>query len=146
MIAKYIWPQQTGLTSAEGHGQRWIEGRLSRRQLMKSATGLTGVGLGVPFLSGAAETDPKPIPGGIQPFGPGTEIFHVILPGPGNEPSTITDFNGFIGITHVAGMGTGKNTSSGAETRLIFDADMRFMHGEYVGMDGLLHKGTLGFV
>ena len=146
MSAIYTRPQQTGMESAKSHGNRWIGRTLSRRQLMRSAAGVTGLGLGLPQMGRGADADPKPIPGGIQPFGPGTEIFHVILPGPGNEPSTITDFNGFVGITHIAGMGTGKDTTNNTETRLIFDADMRFMLGEYIGMDSRRHRGAFAFV
>jgi hypothetical protein len=142
----YTRPQQTGSEFAKRPGQRWIGGSLSRRQLMRSLAGFTGLGIGLPRMSRAAGADPKPIPGGVQPFGPGTEVFHVILPGQGNEPSTITDFNGFIGITHVAGMGTGRDTISNTEIRLIVDADMRFMLGEYIGMDSRLHRGAFAFV
>jgi hypothetical protein len=89
------------------------------------------------FRNRAAE--PRPIPGGIQPFGPGTETFHVFLPGAG-DPSTITDFDGVVGIADVQGVGTGANARSA------FDADMRFMRGRYVGLDGRRHHGTFGFV
>ena len=40
---------------------------------------------------------PLPIPGGLQPLGPSGPLFHIFLPAPGVEPSTITNFNGFIG-------------------------------------------------
>src|SRR5260370_1101313 len=96
MSAIYTRPQQTGMESAKSHGNRWIGRTLSRRQLMRSAAGVTGLGLGLPQIGRGADADPKPIPGGIQPFGPGTEIFHVILPGPGNDPSKITDLNDFL--------------------------------------------------
>jgi hypothetical protein len=82
---------------------------------------------------------PRPIPGGIQPGGPGTEVFHVFLPGAG-DPSTITDFDGVVGIAEVQGVGTGTNSQSH------FDADIRFMRGRYVGLDGHRHQGTFGFV
>jgi hypothetical protein len=89
---------------------------------------------------------PRPIPGGIQPFGPGTEVFHVFLPGRGAEPSTITDFHGFIGIADTQGTGTGTNTHTGATTTLLFDNDTRFMQGVYIGVDGKKHRGTFGFI
>jgi hypothetical protein len=58
--------------------------------------------------------------------------------GPGTkEPSTMTDFNGFIGAVEIQGTGTGG---------LLFDVDMRFMEGAYVGVDSRVHQGTFGFV
>jgi hypothetical protein len=89
---------------------------------------------------------PRHIPGGIQPFGPGTEVFHVFLPGEGNEPSTITDFHGSIGIAMVDGTGKGINTKTGATTPLTFDTDTRFMQGVYIGVDGEKHRGTFALI
>src|SRR5215472_6141018 len=65
--------QQTGFESVQSYISRWTARRLSRRQLMRSAAGVTGLTMGLSQIR-AAEADPKPIPGGIQPFGPGTEI------------------------------------------------------------------------
>jgi hypothetical protein len=73
-------------------------------------------------------------------------VFHVFLPGHGNEPSTITDFNGFIGIAEIQGTGTGTDTHTGATASLLFDTDTRFMQGVYVGVDGKKHRSTFGFV
>jgi hypothetical protein len=90
--------------------------------------------------SGAA---PKPIPGGQQFFGPGTEVFHVFL-GPGVENATITDFNGVIAAAHI--LGTVTQIQGGQSTRgLLVDGDVRFMQGKYVGVDGHVHQGTFGF-
>src|SRR5262249_28383804 len=98
-----------------GHPHFW-ERAMVRRQFLTTAagtlglvlgSGMLGSGLWSPHLPRAANpADPKPIPGGIQPFGPGTEVFHVFLPGPDNDPSTITDFHGFVGIAHITGSGT----------------------------------------
>jgi hypothetical protein len=49
---------------------------------------------------------PIPIPGGLQALGPSGPLFHFFLPGPGTEPSTITNFKGFIGWAAVGGKGT----------------------------------------
>jgi hypothetical protein len=68
--------------------------------------------------------------------------FHVQLPGPGAEPSLITDFNGRVGIADILGTASGP----GAPANLTFDADMRFMSGRFVGTDGRVHQGTFGFV
>ena len=123
--------------------------RLSRRRFLRTAAGATGLVLGSglvwPARAWAAGADPKPIPGGIQPFGDGTELFHLFPPAPGNEPSTITDFNGVVGVAHIRGAGTSTDTN-GNQTRLLFDADMRFMNGDYIGVDGLRYGGTFAFV
>jgi hypothetical protein len=49
-----------------------------------------------PALAARRAGEPRPIPGGTEFLGPGTELFHVFAPGAG-EPNTITDFNGFAG-------------------------------------------------
>jgi hypothetical protein len=71
--------------------------------------------------------------------------FHFTSFGPGVDPASITDFNGFVGVADVRGKGTATNPDGTTET-LLFDTDMRFMKGVYVGVDGAVHKGTFGFV
>ncbi len=135
-----------------GHAHFWERARaqgISRGQFIRAASGATAAALGSGlWLPGLAHADsgtaaPLPIPGTL----PGTP-FHVVLPGPvdlGHEPSLITDFNGFIGLANVDGTGTGTN-ASGASTTLVFDLDVRFMDGVYIGVDGKTHAGTFGFV
>jgi len=129
-----------------GHAHFW-QRALSRRQVI--VTGASGAAaatllssrLWVPELVHAGApvpSAPKPIPLTL-PFGP----FHVQLIGPGQEPSTITDFNGFVGVADAQGTGTGSGPGSAT---LLFDADMRFMSGEYVGVDGKHYHSTFGFV
>jgi hypothetical protein len=94
---------------------------------------------------------PNPIPGGFtgDELGcPGvTELFHLFLPSTAeDEPSTITDFNGFHGDAHIQGFGTATDTMTGHQTRLFYDADIRFMKGVYVGVDGKKHQGAFAFV
>ena len=92
---------------------------------------------------------PLPISGGLIPNPFGGPDVHQNLPGPadstvpgvGGEPSTITDFNGFVGVAHVQGTGT-----DGHGHTLLWDADLRFMQGDYRGVDGHLHKGTFAFL
>jgi len=116
---------------------------LSRRQFIGASAAATGAvmtaGIWMPAL--AAGSDPRPIPGGIQPFGPGTEVFHVFLPGPGVEPSSITDFKGTVGVCAVQGTGTSTDGRS-----WLYDTDVRFMQGTFIGKDGHRHRGTFGFV
>lgn len=92
---------------------------------------------------------PKPIPGGVAPFG--IHIHHfpplpVLGPTLINEPSQITDFDGWVGITRVKGTGTGIETTTEARTALGFQVDNGFMSGRYVGEDGEVHRGTFAFV
>ena len=94
---------------------------------------------GAAAYAGGAAGAPRPIPGGIQPFGPGTETYHVFLPGTG-EPSTITDFNGFVGVGVVDG------TVNGPGSGLVFEVDNRFMIGEYVGLNGRHFNAAFGFL
>jgi hypothetical protein len=97
--------------------------------------------LWVPALAEASSIDPRPIPETLF----GVTPFHILLPGQG-EPGTVTDFNGVAGLAAVSGAGTGTNTTTGVSTPLVFDADMRFQQGKYIGMDGQNHEGTFVFV
>jgi hypothetical protein len=85
---------------------------------------------------------PNPIPGSINVGG---TSFHVTFFGPDIMPAVINDFNGFVGVADVQGTGTATNADGSTET-LLFDTDMRFFKGVYVGQDGAVHKGTFGFV
>src|SRR4051794_26083342 len=88
--------------------------RPSRRRFlgaMAGAAGALGAGLAFPGATRAGDPIvlPRPVPGGVRPLGPGTPIFHVFPPVPLAEPSTITDFNGLVGVTELQGTGTGAN-------------------------------------
>ncbi|HEX4184379.1 MAG TPA: hypothetical protein VHY78_00815, partial [Stellaceae bacterium] len=72
-----------------------------------------------------------PIPGGSPLLG---GSFHVFAPAPASagldpidaEPITITNFNGFVGLSYTSGMVTQTNTESGETLRLPFiSSDMR---------------------
>jgi hypothetical protein len=63
------------------------------------------------------------------------------------EPSSITDFNGFIGLAFISGMVTRTNTKTGEVRTLPFvNSDMRFMKGVFKGTDGRTHQGAFAFV
>jgi hypothetical protein len=131
-------PSQAGRRHV-GHTHFW-ERALSRRQFIQTAAGVTGVVLGSrlwrPTLIQAGSSDsaePKPVP---KIFLPSDELGMV------NEPSSIADFNGFVGQAHV--QGTGRDTTTDAP--LLFDADVRFMQGVFIGVDALSRVGTFGFV
>jgi hypothetical protein len=120
-----------------------------------------GAGLVRPKLAYASSEDddleqgcvgPNPISGGVtglKPFGifihhnplkPGTPLSDL------SDPSQITDFDGFVGLTHIRGGGTGTDTATGATMRLAFQADMGFSQGKFMGTDGRQHEGTFAFV
>ena len=128
----------------------WRQQVLSRRNFVGAIAGATGLlatsGLWIPAVAQAPDASPKPISGGIQPLGPGTEVFHFNLPAPGVELSMITDFDGTLGVAALTGTGAGTNTTTGATSKLNFDTDMRFMRGNYIGMDGVQHIGAFAFV
>lgn len=130
----------------------------SRRAFLGKVAGagtVLGTGLLCPrpaHAEGDRDDSPNPIPGGVAPFAPfGVFIHHYPL-NPAkplaslNDPSQITDFNGFVGLTHIRGGGTGIDTATGATTPLAFQADMGFSKGEYIGSDGYSHRGTFAFV
>ena len=132
-------------------------GRFRRRQFVRAAAGTVGGVFAAGLLRSAMAGDPgdpivlpNPIPGGFtgdQLGCPGvTELFHLNFPSfpAEDEPSTITDFNGFHGDAHIQGFGTA--TMNGEQTRLFYDADIRFMKGVYIGVDGETHQGAFAFI
>lgn len=142
-----------------GLRQKWV----SRRNLICGAAGAAiGSGLLLPKAAFADHEDDtagrfigpilKPIPGGVVPFNPfGVPVHHNPL-NPAvsladiNDPSQITDFDGFVGLTHIRGGGTGTDTTTGTTTPLAYQADMGFGRGKFIGIDGRVHKGTFAFV
>jgi len=132
---------------------------LSRRTMLRSTAG-TVLGAGLFHAKWAfAGVDskpmecvgPNPIPGGIMPLAPyGIFVHHNPL-NPANplasihDPSQITDFDGFVGLTHIRGGGTGTD-STGATMSLAYQADMGFSQGKFIGADGRVHEGTQVFV
>jgi hypothetical protein len=129
-----------------GHAHFWQRAALSRRNFIRAGATLAA-GIAVPpILWSAPETSlPKPIPGGLDLLGNG-QIFHVYLPGTAPELATITDFNGVLGATEVLGTWSGGGITPPPSGPLAFDADMRFMTGEYIGRDERHHQGTFAFV
>jgi len=96
-------------------------------------------------------SQPVPIRGGSPKLG---GSFHVFGPTPGGsfdpidaEPSTITDFNGFVGLAYISGtvQRTDKRTRE-VRTLPMISSDMRFMTGVFRGVDSRVHEGTLALV
>jgi hypothetical protein len=153
---KAIWQAEVG-DRAVGHAHFW-ERALSRRQFVGGTAGLAGLvsALGLPGVATATDAGngiPKPIPGGtiIGPLGK----FHFYFPTSPNpagstatiesgvgDPSTITDFNGFLGVGEFTG-GTGTDEKG---TTLYWAADARFMDGEYVDQNGRERRGAFSFL
>jgi hypothetical protein len=143
--------------SSVGHAHCW-ERALSRRQLLGTAAGAAGAaataGLWLPAHAEAAGlpgSRPNPIPGGTDtPFG----RLHFYFPTDGppgaktiesgeGDPSTIGDFNGKVGVAEFPRTGTGTDSTG---TPMNWGADVRFMTGEYVGLDGRKHRAAFAFV
>ena len=150
---------ETDRSSSKISQHKW----LSRRDLVRGAAGaVLGTGFLRPkfaYASGgqddsesAACIGPNPIPGGVtalkpygifvhhNPLNPANSLANI------NDPSQITDFDGFVGLTHIRGGGTGTDTMTGATMPLAFQADMGFSQGKFIGSDGQQHQGTFAFV
>ena len=130
---------------------------VSRRQFARAVAGTAVVGT---TLASEPETPerirprwtfaPVPIPSGTPNLG---GFYHVLGPGPVGgdpidaEPSSITNFDGFVGIAFISGNVTRTNTRTGEQELLPFvNSDMRFMFGNFSGTDGIIHKGAFAFV
>ncbi|MBV9425380.1 MAG: hypothetical protein JOZ98_20900 [Solirubrobacterales bacterium] len=155
---KAIWHADVGDVSV-GHDHFWERG-LSRRQVIGGTAGLGGLAaasrLGLPALASAdnfGPAEPRPIPGGTTIDGLGT--FHFFFPTSPNpagsrdtvengrgDPSLITDFRGSIGVGEWSG-GTGKDQHG---TTLFWAADVRFMEGEFIALDGRRRVGAFAFL
>ncbi|HEY0415446.1 MAG TPA: hypothetical protein VGC78_03585 [Gaiellaceae bacterium] len=127
-----------------------FEARASRRAFIRRAAtaagGVAAFGLvdATGAFAGARGRDPRPIPGGFNgsfELVPSDPLVHVLPPAVGLEMSTITDFNGVLAAAEIQGTAHGTDGST-----YTFDADMRFMQGRYVALDGRLVEGTFGFI
>jgi hypothetical protein len=118
---------------------------LTRRALVGAGAAAAGAALLRPATALAnPHTDNAPNPTTSKVDFNGL-TFSLTFFGPGMDPSSITDFNGFVGVADVQGTGTAHNPDGSTET-LLYDTDMRFMTGTYVAKDGQNYKGTFGFV
>ena len=132
---------------------------LSRRGLIRGAAGtMLGAGFFRPKVVHASDDDgeeeqsacvsPSPIPGGavgLKPYG--IFIHNPLNPAKAladiSDPSQITDFDGFVGLTHIRGGGMGTEWSHDG---FAFQADMGFSQGKFIGTGGQQHRGTFAFV
>ena len=139
------WPVSSNSESSSHYDRH----RISRRAFIGGAAAATGASLGSGLLTPAAGWAGSLSGRAPRPTTATTTIngvtFHFDSFGPGVDPSSITDFKGFVGVADVRGKGTARNPDGSVET-LLFDTDMRFMKGVYLGRDGAVHRGTFGFV
>ena len=136
-----------------GHGHFWQRAQ-SRRQFIQGSGAAAGMLLlgsqgWMPASASVPGNTPKAIPGGFTAEFcglPATTIFHNSAPNvfdaPNTDRSGIFDFNGHIGYAVIDGTGTGHNTLAHTATQLLFEVDLRFMQGEYVGVDGRHRHAT----
>jgi hypothetical protein len=137
----WAMPPPSAITSHHTHHH------MSRRAFLGSVAGAAGAAVGASLLptsvlAKTANAAPRPTTNQTNINGVN---FSLTFFGPGIDPSSITDFNGFVGVADVQGTGTATNPDGSTET-LLFDTDVRFMSGVYVGQDGAVHKGQFGFV
>ena len=117
---------------------------VSRRQFVRTTAGRPSSSL----ARAVASSDPVPIPGGTPVLGGAFHIYGPAAIDPVDaEPSTITDFNGFVGLAYISGAVTRRRRSTGQIDVLPFlDADMRFMQGVYRAQDGRVRRGTFALI
>jgi len=145
--------------------------RLSRRSFFGRAAATGGVALvgsSLPATLSAQEESlpglcdyPIPIPHiNVPPPGGG----HFYFPGPvsgaavstdpsgdhtatGRDPSVIFNFKGIVGVADfVRFTGTGTDLTTGATAPYVFNADMRFMDGVFVGTDQVPRRAAFVFI
>jgi hypothetical protein len=128
--------------------------RLSRRQFGRTLAGTAALGgalaagLLKPAPVAAESLAPVPIPSGTPNVPGGFHFFGPASLDPVDaEPITITNFDGFVGLAYPSGLVTQTNTTTHETEQLQFlSSDMRFMTGNYRGLDGRLHHGTFALV
>lgn len=154
----------------QGLLSRYLRRGISRRNLVHgsmAAGAVLGSGLWTPARADDDEQEghclcgqPLPITH-TQPNPFGVPI-HVYFPGPidgsaaatdptgthaeGRDPSTITNFSGFVGQVDLVFSGTGTDTRTGAKAAYSFHTDTRFIKGEFIGADEKKHKGAFAFI
>jgi len=135
---------------------RRIPRQMSRRSFGRliAGTAVVGGAAGTGLLRPEAVTAapatfaPVPIPGASPVLGGSYHVFGPGLIDPVDaEPSTITNFDGFMGLAYLNGMVTQTNKQTGETDRYPFlNSDMRFMTGNFRGTDGSMHQGTFALV
>jgi hypothetical protein len=153
--------ESTGLPSL-GHRHAHFH-KLSRRQFLKSGAVVMGTSAMPSIFQSAFFGKGSPgsgIPSQINTFSPiladpaafGIEIpFHLPVEidpflgvfDPVADPSTMTDFNGTIGVVEIEGISSATDNSDGVQR--VWAADVRFMQGRYKDREGNMQYGTHAF-
>jgi hypothetical protein len=148
---------------------RFLRRGISRRNLVHT-TIATGAVLGSGLWTPASADDDDDDNGGErcgQPLpishlqGP-TGTSHTYFPGPidgsafptdalgthaeGRDPSTITNFSGFVGQVDLTFSGMATDTKTGTKASYTFHTDTRFLKGQFVASDQKIHQGTFAFI
>src|SRR5438874_11239791 len=135
---------------------RFLRREMSRRTVIHTTIGTAGVVLGSEFLTPARADDDNasrcavPLPQThvtAGPFGP----LHFYFPGPidgsaaatdatgvhpeGRDPSTITNFSGFVGQVDLTFSGTARDTKTGATANYSFHTVTRLIKGDFIASD-----------
>ena len=146
---------------------RFLRRGIPRRSLVHATMGAAGAALGSGLWTPARADDDNTRPCAVPlpqvhttagPFGP----LHFYFPGPidgslaatdgtgthpeGRDPSTITNFSGFVGQVDLTFSGTGTDTKTGAKATYSFHTDTRFMKGDFIGSDERMHSGAFAFI
>ena len=149
----------------EGLVSRFVRRGISRRSLVQGTMGSAGAVLASGLWTPARADDdntrrcgvPLPIRHITTPPGQ-----HFYFPGPidgsaspsdpsgthaeGRDPSTITNFSGFVGQIEMFFSGTGTDLKTGTKKPYGFHTDTRFMKGEFIASDQTRHKGAFAFI
>jgi hypothetical protein len=148
---------------------RFLRRGISRRNLVHTtmaAGAVLGSGLWTPARADDDDDDdhrgrcgqPLPI---THTQGPGG-VVHSYFPGPidgsafptdasgthpeGRDPSTITNFSGFVGQVDLTFSGMATDTKTGTTASYTFHTDTRFLKGQFVASDQKIHQGTFAFI
>ena len=109
-------------------------------------TGLPGTVLAGKARSGVAKPIPQTFffPGPVD--GSAADTDPTGAHPDGRDPSTVYDFNGFIGQCDLKLSGTGTDTTTGDTAPYTFGTDMRFMKGVFVDTAGSTQRGAFVFI
>lgn len=167
--ASILLPKRGAKMTNDGMYSRFLRRGISRRNLVRGTMGagaVLGSGIWTPARADEDEhqkVNPcaQPLPQvhtTAGPFGP----LHFYFAGPidgsaaatdgtgthleGRDPSTITNFSGFVGQADLTFSGTAIDTKTGARAIYQFHTDTRFMQGQFIASDEQRHSGVFAFI
>lgn len=133
------------LPAAPSQAQTKLDVRKLFAEHLRNAVSVTAFDVKGGLAAPARDTDPVPIPGGIDI----PPVIHIFAPGPVDlgfqgldvELNGITNFRGFSALGYLAGTASDSNGNT-----YNVGTDMRVFQGEYVSADGTHHRGTFVFI